>query len=195
MSTAFGRSPRPGGTLAAALVALAALSMAGCGGSDGSGGFLGIQFPSASQDKENKQELRRRRQLEVFDRTVRNPSPDIDPEIRRQAAEELIAMDMPEATERLAGALGTGHPMVELAVIGAIINPFGIDLVLHNLLFASHGNLQDVTEWDPLVVASPMGFGFLVSWAALAVVIRGKKVDLSNRQTALFSRYRKMPGR
>jgi hypothetical protein len=64
--------------------------------------------------------LRQQRQLEVFDRTVRNPSADIDPEIRRQAAEELIAMDQPEATARLAEALGSGEPTVETAVIDAM---------------------------------------------------------------------------
>ncbi|MHC4776309.1 MAG: hypothetical protein ACYTBR_13730, partial [Planctomycetota bacterium] len=80
MSTAFGRIRRPGGTLAAATVALAAVFVAGCGSSEGSKGFLGIQFPSSSQDKVDEQALRQQRQMEVFDRTVRNPSADIDPE-------------------------------------------------------------------------------------------------------------------
>jgi HEAT repeat protein len=99
---------------------LAAVFTAGCGSSEGSKGFLGIQFPSSSQDKVDEQVLRQQRQLEVFDRTVRNPSADIDPEIRRQAAEELIAMDQPEATARLAEALGSGEPTVETAVIDAM---------------------------------------------------------------------------
>ncbi|MHC4901213.1 MAG: hypothetical protein ACYTGD_06075 [Planctomycetota bacterium] len=142
MSTAFGRTRRPGRTLAAASVALAVLSTVGCGGSDGSGGFLGIQFPSSSQEKEDEQSLRQRRQLEVFDRTVRNPSPDIDPDIRRQAAEELIAMDMPEATERLADALGSGEPMVELAVIDAMESvPEPVD----GLLPAAVATLKDAS--------------------------------------------------
>jgi hypothetical protein len=142
MSTAFGRTRRPGRTLAAASVALAALSMAGCGGSDGSGGFLGIQFPSSSQSKEDEQALRQQRQLEVFDRTVRNPSPDIDPEIRRQAAEELIAMDMHEATDRLAEALGSGQPTVELAVIDAMESaPEPVE----GLLPAAVATLQDAS--------------------------------------------------
>jgi hypothetical protein len=142
MSTAFGRTRRPGRTLAAASVALAALFMAGCGGSDGSGGFLGIQFPSSSQNKEDEQSVRRQRQLEVFDRTVRNPSPDIDPEIRRQAAEELIAMDMHEATERLAEALGSGQPTVELAVIDAMeSSPEPVE----GLLPAAVATLQDAS--------------------------------------------------
>ena len=77
--------------------------------------------------------------------------------------------------------------LVELAVIGAIINPFGIDLVLHNLLFASHENLQQVTEWDPLVVASPMGFGFLISWVALAVVIRNSRRKIRASEVLLLT--------
>ncbi|MHC4447197.1 MAG: hypothetical protein ACYSXF_05375, partial [Planctomycetota bacterium] len=107
MSTAIGRTRRSGRSLAAATIAWAAAIMAGCGGSEGSKGFLGIQFPSSSQDKADEQALRQQRQLAVFDRTVRNPSADIDPETRRHAAEELIAMDLPEATERLAEALSS----------------------------------------------------------------------------------------
>ncbi len=60
------------------------------------------------------------RQLEVFESTVTNPSPDIDPTIRRHAAEELMAMDVPAATDVLAGALQSGAPAVELAVIEAM---------------------------------------------------------------------------
>ncbi|MHC4775527.1 MAG: hypothetical protein ACYTBR_09715 [Planctomycetota bacterium] len=142
MSTALGRNRRPGGTLAAATVALAAVSMAGCGSSEGSKGFLGIQFPSSSQDKVDEQALRQQRQMEVFDRTVRNPSTDIDPEIRRQAAEELIAMDQPEATARLAEALGSGEPTVELAVIDAMeASPQPVE----GLLPAAVATLQDVS--------------------------------------------------
>ncbi|MHC4825635.1 MAG: hypothetical protein ACYTEY_03655, partial [Planctomycetota bacterium] len=100
------------------------------------------QFPSSSQEKEDERSLRQRRQLEVFDRTVRNPSPDIDPDIRRQAAEELIAMDMPEATERLADALGSGEPMVELAVIDAMESvPEPVD----GLLPAAVATLKDAS--------------------------------------------------
>jgi hypothetical protein len=60
------------------------------------------------------------RQLEVFESTVNNPSPDIDPTIRRHAAEELIAMDMPAAIEVLARALQSGQPAVQQAVIEAM---------------------------------------------------------------------------
>src|SRR3990172_6365718 len=63
---------------------------------------------------------REMRQLEVFESTVTNPSPDIDPTIRRHAAEELMAMDVPAATDVLAGALQSGAPAVELAVIEAM---------------------------------------------------------------------------
>jgi hypothetical protein len=106
---------------AAAVLASAAALLAGCGGSDGSsGGFLGIQFPSSSQDKADQQAIRQQRQLEVFDHMVRNPSDAIDPDTRRKAAQELIAMDLPDATERLSEALASGEPMVELAVIDAM---------------------------------------------------------------------------
>ena len=47
------------------------------------------------------------------------------------------------------------------------------------------GKVANLVVWsgDPLEIAS----------RPLAVVIRGKKVDLSNRQSALFARYRKLP--
>ena len=47
------------------------------------------------------------------------------------------------------------------------------------------GKVANLVVWsgDPLEIAS----------RPLAVVIRGKKVDLGNRQSALFTRYRKLP--
>ncbi|MDI3286404.1 amidohydrolase family protein [Polyangium sp. 15x6] len=47
------------------------------------------------------------------------------------------------------------------------------------------GKVANLVVWsgDPLEIAS----------RPLAVVIRGKKVDLANRQSALFTRYRKLP--
>ncbi|MHC4220003.1 MAG: hypothetical protein ACYSU7_16285 [Planctomycetota bacterium] len=142
MSTAIGRTRRPGRTLTAATIALAVAYLAGCSGSEGSKGFLGIQFPSSSQDKADEKALRQQRQMEVFDRTVRNPSADIDPEIRRQAAEEMIAMDLPDATARLAEALGSGEPTVELAVIDAMESaPEPVE----GLLPAAVATLQDAS--------------------------------------------------
>lgn len=102
------------------LAATATIAAAGCSGGDGSTGFLGLPLPFPSQGSSGELSERERRQLEVFDSTVRNPSVDINSATRRQAAEELIAMDRPEATERLADALTSGEPVVVLAVIDAM---------------------------------------------------------------------------
>jgi imidazolonepropionase-like amidohydrolase len=49
------------------------------------------------------------------------------------------------------------------------------------------GKVANLVVWsgDPLEIATRV----------VAVVIRGKRVDLSNRQTALLARYRKLPGK
>src|SRR5262245_55641985 len=117
MSTHFrGNRATTGATLAAAMLVLGCLGA--CMDSKGRPNFLGIPLQPRSDDQEQPE--RQRRQLEVFDGTIRNASPDIDPELRRQAAEELIAMELPEATERLAEALRSGEPVVVQAVIDAL---------------------------------------------------------------------------
>jgi hypothetical protein len=140
MSTVHRRIRRPGRTLATAVAALVAASMCGCSGPEGSKKFLGLPLPSLSHEKGEEMTLRQQRQLEVFNSTVRNPSADIDPEIRRSAAEELIAMNHPEATEKLAEALGSQEPPVVLAVIDAMeSSPEPVE----GLLPAAVGTLKD----------------------------------------------------
>lgn len=63
---------------------------------------------------------RQRRQLGVFGPTLLNPSDAIDAETRLQAAEELLAMDMPEAMSVLKQALRNGEAKVSLAVVTAM---------------------------------------------------------------------------
>ncbi|MHC4428142.1 MAG: HEAT repeat domain-containing protein, partial [Planctomycetota bacterium] len=94
---------------------LAAVMSVGCGG------HLPLLAP-APQGRDGELSEREQRQLEVFDSTVQNPSPDIDAATRRQAAQELIAMEVPQATERLAEALRSSQPTVVLAVIEAMEN-------------------------------------------------------------------------
>ena len=63
---------------------------------------------------------RQHRQIEVFGRTVLNPSHDIQAETRRHAAEELIAMNVPAAIDILDQSLRSGQPQVILPVIDAM---------------------------------------------------------------------------
>ncbi len=66
------------------------------------------------QDHPDALSARQRRLLQVFGTILLNPSNDIDTETRRRAAEELIAMGLPEATARLDHALRSGEINVML---------------------------------------------------------------------------------
>lgn len=61
-----------------------------------------------------------RRQLQVFGPILLNASVDIDPNTRRNAAQELIEMRVPEATEVLAEALRSRKAPVMLAAVSAL---------------------------------------------------------------------------
>ncbi|MHC4446409.1 MAG: hypothetical protein ACYSXF_01200 [Planctomycetota bacterium] len=63
---------------------------------------------------------RQRRQLGVFGPTLLNASDAIDAETRLRAAEELLAMGLPEAMSVLAQALRGGEAKVMMAVITAL---------------------------------------------------------------------------
>ncbi|MCZ6544642.1 MAG: hypothetical protein O6913_02920 [Chloroflexi bacterium] len=99
--------------------------------------------PGGAAAAKEQKALRRQRQLEVFESTVRNPSADIDAQTRRHAAEELIAMDVPEATEKLIAALGCGEPVVIQAVLEAMeLSPNPVA----GLLPAAVGTLDDASD-------------------------------------------------
>ena len=143
MSTAFRRIRRPGRTIAVAVLALTAASMSACTDAHGKPNLFGIPLPSISKSSDDDLTERENRQLEVFDSMVRNPSTDIDPEIRVTAAEELIAMDIQPATDRLCDALRSGEPVVVSAVIDAIeLSPEPVD----GLLPAVTETLSDASD-------------------------------------------------
>lgn len=129
-------------TLFPRILATAILLAAGCSSDPSSStGFFGFarRTPSQPTDELNK---RQQRQLTVFASTVRNPSADIDPQTRRGAAQELIAMNSTEATESLADALGSGEPVVVMAVIDAMENS---EEPVEGLLPAAAQTLQSAT--------------------------------------------------
>ena len=131
MSTAFRRIRRHGRTIAATALALTVASMSACTDAYGKPNLFGIPLPSISKSSGDDLTERENRQLNVFDSMVRNPSTDIDPAIRVTAAEELIAMDIQPATDRLCDALRSGEPVVVSAVIDAIeASPEPIDGLL-----------------------------------------------------------------
>ncbi len=119
MSTAFRRIRRASRTMAAAALTLTALSMSACTDAQGKPSLFGIPLPTISSSDDDLTD-REKRELEVFDSTMRNPSADIAPKIRVSAAEALITMNTPPATERVSTALTSGEPVVVTAVLDAM---------------------------------------------------------------------------
>jgi len=60
----------------------------------------------------------------------------------------------------------------ELGLLATLINPYGVDLWLNTLWFASNDNLATVLEWQPMVIPDVGGWGFAASVAILLVVWR-----------------------
>ncbi len=117
--------------------------MSSCTDVHGKPNLFGIPLPSISSSSDGALTERENRQLEVFDSMVRNPSTDIDAGIRVTAAEELIAMDITAATDRLSAALRSGEPVVVSAVIDAMAaSPEPVD----DLLPAATETLTDAND-------------------------------------------------
>jgi hypothetical protein len=67
----------------------------------------------------------------------------------------------------------------ELAVLGTLANPYGIDLLLNTVLFPSNPNLKDVLEWYPLDMASLEAVPMAVSWVLLLAVWRHSRTRVA----------------
>ena len=72
------------------------------------------------------------------------------------------------ANPRLHGCL----VQVECAVLGTLLNPYGMDLLVYSLAFPGHPNLRSVLEWFPLEMNSLEGIPMAASWLMTAVVLR-----------------------
>ncbi len=95
------------------------MSMSACTDAQGKPNLFGIPLPTISSSGDDLTE-REKREMAVFDSTLRNPSADIAPEIRVSAAEALITMNRRPATERVSQALTSAEPVVVTAVIDAM---------------------------------------------------------------------------
>jgi len=69
--------------------------------------------------------------------------------------------------------------LTELAVLGTLLNPLGIDLLIQTLLFPSHPNLKDIVEWYPLEMVSLEGIPMAASWLLTVVLLRHSKARLT----------------
>ena len=69
--------------------------------------------------------------------------------------------------------------LTELAVAASLINPYGMDLVIHTMLFSSNPNLNDVLEWMRLGMASIQGIQVGLSCLLLSVLLRYSRARVS----------------
>ena len=141
MSTIRERTRRLPGwrSLAAWGVSINVTMAGGCGPSHPSN-LLEPAVPATVDRPDDQLASRQRRQIEVFGRTVLNPSHDILAETRRHAAEELIAMNVPAAIEILDQSLRSGQPEVILPVIDAMASS---PQPVQGLLEAAVSTMQD----------------------------------------------------
>ncbi len=65
-----------------------------------------------------------------------------------------------------------------ISVLGMCCNPYGIDLLVHTLLFANHPNLKDIIEWYPLKMVSLEGITVGASWVLAAVLLRHSRTTM-----------------
>ena len=62
--------------------------------------------------------------------------------------------------------------LTELAIGASLINPYGMDLLIHTVLFSSNPNLNDILEWFRLEMASLQGLAVGLSCLLLTVLLR-----------------------
>ncbi|MCA9070292.1 MAG: hypothetical protein KDA84_15265, partial [Planctomycetaceae bacterium] len=62
--------------------------------------------------------------------------------------------------------------LTELAVAVTLINPYGLDLLIHTFLFPSNSNLKDIFEWFSLDMVSVEGITVGCFWILMLVALR-----------------------
>jgi hypothetical protein len=62
--------------------------------------------------------------------------------------------------------------LTELAIAASLINPYGMDLLIHTMLFSSNPNLNDILEWFRLEMVSLQGLAVGLSCLLLTVLLR-----------------------
>ncbi len=69
--------------------------------------------------------------------------------------------------------------VTQVSVLGICCNPYGIDLLIHTLIFPNHPNLKDIIEWYPLKMVSVEGITVGASWVLLVVLLRHSRAPVS----------------
>jgi hypothetical protein len=76
--------------------------------------------------------------------------------------------------------------LTELALLGTLANPHGMDLLVQTLLFPSHPNLKEIIEWYPLQVVSLEGPSMVASWVLIAFLLRQSKARMTASDVLLL---------
>lgn len=69
--------------------------------------------------------------------------------------------------------------LTELAVAATLMNPYGLDLLIHTARFGANPNLRDVLEWLPIRLSDTEGIAFCVSIGVLLVTLRFSRRPVS----------------
>lgn len=79
--------------------------------------------------------------------------------------------------------------LAELAVAGTLLNPYGADLLIHTLMFASNPNLKDILEWFPLDMVSLEAFPMACSWVLMIVLFRHSRARVAASDVLLLAAF------
>jgi hypothetical protein len=77
--------------------------------------------------------------------------------------------------------------LTELCLLATLINPYGLELLTYNLTFAANPNLQNIIEWQPLVVLGIGGREFALSIVLLLILWRVSRAPVSATQVLLLA--------
>lgn len=75
----------------------------------------------------------------------------------------------------------------EVALLATLVNPYGIDLLIHTIVFPSNPNLRDVLEWFSLEMVSYEGIEIGCSWIVLAILLRFSRVSFRPADVLMLS--------
>jgi hypothetical protein len=76
--------------------------------------------------------------------------------------------------------------LLEAAVSGTLLNPYGIDLLIYTFLFPSNPNLNDVVEWYRLNMVSYEGIQVGISWLLMLIAFRHSRVRIKPADVLLL---------
>lgn len=76
--------------------------------------------------------------------------------------------------------------VAELATLGSLLNPYGMDLLVWTLAFAGNTNMRDVLEWQSLSFTGVGGIGFALSIVTLLFVLRHSRRRLQPADVLLI---------